>query len=304
VNMIEDFLQKCDGMVVLLSWQYFERLWWYGASHYFPCAQRRRFVASPPDPPSSVYEWASFLICHDPKNVTICVDAFLRPSTRALYVQSIENFSVANSKCNKEADRPVLAKKVAEYYNSVEAFEYFTRSTSIGVMALAVARKAARGSHEEEFMPWVHLARRLGLTDLAAGLETCQPASYRKIAIEMSKDENNSNKWQKIFADKLEEWFDSEIAPVLEAARLQSVRPEHHHLVKHVAMAAQQRRRGPLRRMSTYGGGGSSQLSAGELAAMLGAGAGAGPAAPGPCAAKGDEQGFDEKGEGEVAVSG
>ena len=102
VSLIEDFIQRCDGMVVLLSWQYFERLW-------------------------CVYEWAAFLVYHDAKKVQICVDAFMRPASKQLYLDSIEIFSVGNAKCYHEPDRQVLKDKVAEYYVSEEAFELFAR---------------------------------------------------------------------------------------------------------------------------------------------------------------------------------
>ena len=45
VGLIENFLHRTDGMIVLLSWQYFERLW-------------------------CVYEWAAFLVCHEPTKVS------------------------------------------------------------------------------------------------------------------------------------------------------------------------------------------------------------------------------------------
>lgn len=216
VNLIEEFLQKCDGMVVLLSWQYFERLW-------------------------CVYEWAAFLICHDASNVTICVDAFLRPSTRHLYIKSVENFSVANSKCNNEGDRPVLAAKVAEYYNSTEAFEHFARSTAIGVVALAVAHKASRGTYLEDFMPWVELAERLKLNDLAAALRTCDPLTWRREAMGDTTATTlgaQARGWQSVFKARLDQWFQDVVKPVLDQSRLAAVRPEHHGLIGRVSAAS------------------------------------------------------------------
>lgn len=116
--------------------------------------------------------------------VQICVDAFLRPNTKALYINSIERFSVANAKCFVESDRAVLQAKVAEYYMSEEAFERFVKATAIGVIAQTVARKANRGSYETEFAPWLQLAQRCGLDELEAALRRVDPSGWREQAME------------------------------------------------------------------------------------------------------------------------
>ena len=54
VARIEGFLKRCDGMVVLFSWHYFERLW-------------------------CVFEWACFLVWHEPQSLHVCDAAPLAP---------------------------------------------------------------------------------------------------------------------------------------------------------------------------------------------------------------------------------
>ena len=91
-----------QGMVVLFTWQYFERLW-------------------------CVYEWAAFLIYHDPEDVSILVDVFHRSSSQQLYIDSVENFSALTSKCYNEDDRKLLNEKIDEYYISNESFARFAQ---------------------------------------------------------------------------------------------------------------------------------------------------------------------------------
>merc|ERR1719443_387668 len=71
VLLIEDFLKRSKGLIVILSWHYFTRLW-------------------------CVYEWACFLRMHHPTCVEVGCDAFLKDSatdTLPLLLQSIEQLS-------------------------------------------------------------------------------------------------------------------------------------------------------------------------------------------------------------------
>jgi len=201
---LEDFVQRCDGMVVLLSWQYFERLW-------------------------CVYEWASFLVYHRPENVQICVEAFLRPSSRALYVDAIKNFSVASAKCYHEADRTVLKTKVAQYYNSEEDFENFARSTAIALVARSACHRASRGpkAYEADYMPFVRLAQELKLTKLADALASADPGKWRRQALggEMCGTLGKAAKsWQKEFWDSIGRWFSAHVSPVLTEIKVNCVK--------------------------------------------------------------------------------
>ena len=137
-------------MVVLLTWQYFSRLW-------------------------CVYEWAAFLVHHKADQVQACVDAFLRPNTRQLFVDAVRNFSVKNSQCYNQSDRVILAAKVREHYNSERDFEQFARGTAVAVLAVAAARRAGRSEtdFQTEFVPWKNLAEELGFEKLSKALGCC-----------------------------------------------------------------------------------------------------------------------------------
>lgn len=209
IGLIEDFLDRCKGMIVVLSWQYFERLW-------------------------CVYEWAAFLVRHPPQNVTICMSYFMRPASRDLYVESIRNLTIDNCKCAKENDRQILKSKVAEYYYSERAFENFARCSSIAMIARTLCREASRGraAFEEEFKPFVRLAKELGLTDLATALDIAEPVAWRGEAqhliqaAEASEAGEYWRHWQIRFLAMVEEWFMDEVVPILNRVKLASVRSE------------------------------------------------------------------------------
>jgi hypothetical protein len=162
VQQLEDYMDRCDGLVCLVSWEYFDRLW-------------------------CVYEWAAFLVYHDLSSITVCVDAFLRPGTEARYVASVERISVARCKCFCEEDRDVLRAKVARNYVSERDFETFAQATAIACITKALITKASRGTrsggYAEELVPWIDLASRLGLESLAEALRKAHPRTWRRAAM-------------------------------------------------------------------------------------------------------------------------
>eukprot|EP00445_Apocalathium_hangoei_P043351 CAMPEP_0203974032 /NCGR_PEP_ID=MMETSP0359-20131031/99895_1 /ASSEMBLY_ACC=CAM_ASM_000338 /TAXON_ID=268821 /ORGANISM="Scrippsiella Hangoei, Strain SHTV-5" /LENGTH=607 /DNA_ID=CAMNT_0050912205 /DNA_START=98 /DNA_END=1917 /DNA_ORIENTATION=+ len=152
VHHIEDFLQRCDRMIVLLTWHYFSRLW-------------------------CVYEWAAFLAYHDAKNLRNSVETFMRPASRDLYLNAIPNISIQHCKCHDEKDRVVLKQKIVQYYVSEDAFENFAKGTAVAMMAMTVAQIAGRSDFlfETEFVPWIKLAYDIGQNDLANALLHADP---------------------------------------------------------------------------------------------------------------------------------
>ena len=128
----------------------------------------------------------------------------------------------------------VLSAKVAENYLSIESFETFAKCTAIGVIAVTLARKAARGSWDEDFLPWVALAERLGFTKLAIALATADPVNWRQRALADSNSDQQlvaclgagGRGWQKSFTDTVNTWFLSDIMPVLNDIKRATVRPE------------------------------------------------------------------------------
>jgi len=213
ISMIEEFLDRCDGMVVLLTWEYFQRLW-------------------------CVYEWAAFLVRHPLENLTICMETFLRPSSRQLHIEAIRNLTVDNCKCSRELDRTLLKQKVAQYYTSEANFETLARCSAIALIVRALCRSASRSMHtwEEEVVPFLNLARDLGLVDLAEALESADPWRWRMTSQKIAcSDVCVSNtrgsitevkEWQPLFNYSIDCWFDDRVAPVLQRTKRAAVRPD------------------------------------------------------------------------------
>jgi hypothetical protein len=208
INLIESFIRRCDGMTVLLSWQYFDRLW-------------------------CVYEWAVFLVHHSVKDVEVCCDMFLRDSTHQQYLDSIRNFSVANSQCHVEADRAILKAKVAEYYNSEEHFEKFAKCSAIAVMMKTLMRVAGRyheGS-DDSVSEWVDLAAVCVLDELVQILKTAEPNEWRSQA-QTDAGANAANvglgasahKWQVRLSELIDNWFEASVNPYVEKVKTECVR--------------------------------------------------------------------------------
>jgi len=204
VHHIEDFLQRCDRMIVLLTWHYFSRLW-------------------------CVYEWAAFLAYHEAKSLRISVETFMRPASRDLYLKAIPNISIQHCKCHDETDRVVLKQKIVQYYISEDAFENFAKGTAVAMMAVTVAEIAGRSDFEfeTEFFPWIRLAYDIGQNDLANALLQADPVAWRKSAgLEFVVVGSEAGNRRLKFQEKLNEWFDSYVQPVLTSLKLRSVKPE------------------------------------------------------------------------------
>mmetsp|Transcript_43679 Transcript_43679/g.103089 ORF Transcript_43679/g.103089 Transcript_43679/m.103089 type:complete len:689 (+) Transcript_43679:94-2160(+) len=262
VNLIEEFIKRCDGMIVILTWHYFSRLW-------------------------CVYEWAAFLVHKPPTSVRLCVDLMLRPETVHLYTKCVRNFSVSKAECFNEADRAIVQAKIAEYYNSTEAFEKFVKGTAIALFARVTARPAGRGRSDEEelFQPWQELAEELGYDDLQEALYMANPSRWKQMSkshhlsaatvLDLHEGPSGLTKgdkevksersvksvrfgqsqvahpsegseandstmlgptrstskvgrsWQGRFIEAVDVWFDEAVVPVLDALRQECVKPEH-----------------------------------------------------------------------------
>lgn len=200
VNLIEEFIQLSDGLVVILSWSYFERLW-------------------------CVYEWVCFLVYHQPSKIILCVDVFLRPSTLPLMINSIKNFSLKACKCVVESDREMLMKKVNSYYVSPEAFETFLKFSAIALIARNVAeRQASLGA--KAMQPWQNLAKACNFRALATKLQSLSANMrvWRSEAVNGALGMSLSLNLQTVIAKKVGAWFEEELAPLIHAQKVRAVR--------------------------------------------------------------------------------
>eukprot|EP00965_Chrysotila_dentata_P247508 6207793-Pleurochrysis_carterae.AAC.1 len=177
-----------------------------------------------------VYEWAALLATRDPLDVRLCVETFMRPATRRLYVQVVRGFSVARAKCFVEADRAVLHKKIDEYYYSVAMFETFVRATACALLCLSATRCACRSEAHfaEEFTPWVLLAQELGMHELSQRLGSADPIQWRRDAVSAHDGLNvigkEARKWWPAYNESVDVWFTQQVVPVLHKIKTQAVR--------------------------------------------------------------------------------
>ena len=218
ISMIEKFIRNTDGMTVLFTWDYFERLW-------------------------CVYEWASFLVWHSAAEVEVCTEMFMRPATRHHYLHAIRTFTVRSAKCFHEPDRSLLQEKIAEYYVSEAAFERFAKCTVIAVLSRSAVYRAGRSSTEMqgELDPLRELAQELNLPGLVAALQQPDPVGWRSKAMSSgtedlpasaskgtagsknSREEWSHANWQKVYKDKIRDWFMSDVLPVVEMVKEECV---------------------------------------------------------------------------------
>lgn len=201
VLLIEEFLQLCGGLVVLCSWSYFSRLW-------------------------CVYEWACFLVFHEPEDVILCIDAFYRPNTELLYLEAVRDFQVAKCQCFSESDREVLTTKIQDYYGSEANFEHFLKFTVIALCGRSLARRHFSSSFG--LQRWVELAEASGFDDLATALKLATPDEWWSTA---TKDDvvALSGDVQTTIRQLCEEWFQKEVKPLIQRERKKRV---HGHVLE------------------------------------------------------------------------
>lgn len=204
VKLIEQFMQLSRGFIVILSWNYFTRLW-------------------------CVYEWACYLRLHSLKDLRIFLgcDVFLKSSpadTLPLYLASIENLSVTALQCHNQSDHEILEDKVFHYYRgktrleSFASFERFAKCTAISFLGKQIVRFRARGSTEDQnawLGPIIASAKKMGYNELHNAMAMAEPARWFGIA----------NKKQESFDLIVEFWFQRIVVQYLDVERKKAVRP-------------------------------------------------------------------------------
>jgi len=197
VALLEEFIQLSDGLVVILTWSYFERLW-------------------------CVYEWVCILACKETSSITIAIDPFLRPQTIHFFTDSIKNFTVKGCKCSVESDRAIIYDKVAQYYTSPSEFEMFLKFTAIALVSRDLTmRRCANGV--ETLRPWVELAQDCGFTELAQGLRDLSD----NIVLwwhEITAGVGSAMDLQTEIMKKVNAWFDQVVQPLIAEMQRRTVR--------------------------------------------------------------------------------
>ena len=71
-----------------------------------------------------VYEWVCFLLCHDPMDIEICADPFVRESTLPLFIDAIGNFKLSSCQCFREASRMTADFNCLESWSDTVVFDF------------------------------------------------------------------------------------------------------------------------------------------------------------------------------------
>jgi len=195
VSLIEEFIMLCDGLVVIMTWSYFERLW-------------------------CVYEWVCFLLHRDTSSVILCASAFVRSRTLPLLITSIKHFSLENCKCQVESDRQALYKKVDAHYKNRKGFELFLKFTAIALIARDMATSRT-SSGAEAIAPWIQLAKDCGFDRLARRLSTLAGLLS---AWRMKASTGTNLDVQSAILKKTQAWFQEHIDPLIKIKRFSVVK--------------------------------------------------------------------------------
>lgn len=215
VAHLDAFVRRCEGMIVLFTWDFFKRLW-------------------------CVYEWSLFLVLHDAEHVQLSVDFFLRASTLPSYVESIRTFRLLDARCSYEEDRVLIEERVCEMYHSVSAFERFAQATAIVLMAVCIAKRAGL-SHDpdasacafpSELEVWAELAEQIDFQPLAAVLRASNPQLLLQRARPLDGEDlartglSTTRTWRAKLAKAVDRWYLQDLRPLLNLERSRSVRKD------------------------------------------------------------------------------
>jgi hypothetical protein len=207
---IERMLQRADHLIVLLSWNYFNRLW-------------------------CLYEWAVYLCAQPATSLYLRMVPLQTGRNTGMWLQAIMNISVKEAECELEEDKRVLEEKVGLYFRgsslarSFRTLDRFVQYTAIALITTANAEYLASERVLPIFFdPWVALAKRLEFHDLAAALNVLVSRSTRRPDLPLVcwwHQESSLEGDADLFRKRIRAWFDREVTPLIEAERTKALRP-------------------------------------------------------------------------------
>jgi len=230
------------GMIAVMAWNYFDRLW-------------------------PLCEWAVFCLRHGVTRVQLAADAFA--PARVEFHRAVRRLSVQGALCRDQRDRPLLLEllelefslqareekqgfskpagtlglvPIVERIVDFSPVERFVRATTIGLFAREAVLAASRQRHGDDEAAWCELADDLGLDDLHKALKACKPWDWYEAAkedasslgppatseMEEELDEETLAKRAAIerikaeeagYAQRVDDWWAVTVLPVLENER-------------------------------------------------------------------------------------
>lgn len=193
-GLIKQYVAHSSGMVVVLSWSYFSRLW---------CA----------------FEWAVFFIVHSPDDLIICGEFLYREATEDSFIVAIRNFRVWKCECFSPSQRALLEDCITENFRSEQDFERFVKFTAIAMMGRCLVLRRARSNLT--LNRWTALAEELGFTDLSAALKSARPEQWRESALQ-GKPFSLERDLQVTVSMQCDDWAAEKINPLIHAERVKT----------------------------------------------------------------------------------
>jgi len=226
------------GMIAVVAWNYFDRLW-------------------------PLCEWAVFCLRHGADRVQLAAEAF--GAARVELHRAMRRLSVEGAACRDLRDRPLLLEllelefnleardekrgfdkpattlgllSVVERVVDFSPVERFVRATAIGLFGREAALAASRQRHGDDEAGWCELANTLGLDDLHNALKKCKPWDWyeaakrsasepgaRRAETDEELDEAGRIKAEEAsYRKSVEEWWRQTLLPVLERERGRAAR--------------------------------------------------------------------------------
>jgi len=221
--LAETMLAIHGGLVAVLPWNYFDRLW-------------------------PLCEWAVFCAHRGPHLVELAADSFMGPAL-VEYHRALRRLSVSAAGCRDPRDRVLLFGVLDKIFKSkhrselkgfqkphpakltvpvheiiydFSAVERYIRVTAIAVFAHEAAPSASREPGGGDEAGWAALAEEFGFSALWNALKKCKPHDWwERAKHEAGGDETNE---QAFFEEMLQEWWTRIVLPVLEDERKLAMR--------------------------------------------------------------------------------
>lgn len=218
--LADTILTLHGGLVAVVTWNYFDRLW-------------------------PLWEWAVFCACCGPHRVQLAADCFASKAV-VEYHRAIRRLSVESTGCRDARDRPMLLdafeklfkcgvkdettsfKKpsAAESISAVKErkvdfapVERFVRATVIAAFAREAALAASKKLGEDDACGWIALAEEMGFFELHRALKKCKPWDWMD-AIRSKGSEGADEAYE----TTVEAWWGEQVLPELEHERQLAVR--------------------------------------------------------------------------------
>ncbi|CAK0863859.1 unnamed protein product [Prorocentrum cordatum] len=229
LELAEENLALHSGLVVVASWNHFDRLW-------------------------PLFEWAIFCAARGPERVQLAAVGMPGPAV-VEYQRALRRLGVAAAECRDPRDRPLLLAKLERAFpscrpheektygcakwtrpaagrpkellvrNGVQTgplpeihrerlvdwrpLERYVRATAIGVFAREAALNASEDGKERS--DWGNLAEELELFELRDALKDCRPwLWHRHVAQEQDEAAQEAS-----FKAVVEDWWRAAVLPVL-----------------------------------------------------------------------------------------